>query len=43
VDGLQTAGTHDAKLDLGKFSSGMYLCTLQAGDYRQTRKLMYVK
>ncbi len=43
VDGVQTAGRHDARLDMTKFTSGIYLCTFQAGEYRQTRKLMYVK
>jgi len=43
VDGIQTAGTHEVRLNMEGYVSGMYLCTLQAGEYRQTRKLMYVK
>ena len=43
VDGIQTAGTHDARLNMEGSASGMYLCTLQAGEYRQTRKLMFVR
>ncbi len=43
VDGFQEVGTYEVRLDMSGFSSGMYLYTLVAGDYRQTRKLMYVK
>jgi hypothetical protein len=43
VDGFQQVGTYEVRLDMSGFASGMYLYTLVAGDYRQTRKLMYVK
>lgn len=43
VDGIQLAGVYEVRLDMHRYSSGMYLCVFQGGDYRQTRKLMYVK
>jgi hypothetical protein len=43
VDAFQSAGTYDVALDLQGFAAGMYLYVLQAGDYRQTRKLMFIK
>jgi len=43
VDGFEVGGSHKVTLDMKGFASGMYLCTLQAGDYKQTRKLLYVK
>jgi hypothetical protein len=43
VDGFQEAGVYDVRLDMSRFASGMYLCMFRAGEYKQTRKIMYVK
>ena len=43
VDGFQARGRHEAVLDLHGHASGVYLVTLIAGEYIQTRKVMMVK
>jgi hypothetical protein len=37
------AGRHSVKWDASKFSSGMYLCRIQVGNFVQTRKLIFMK
>ena len=43
VDEFKKIGTYDVRLDLTGYATGMYLCTLQAESFRQTRKLLYIK
>jgi len=48
VNGLQNAGYHslrwDAKNNIGEaVSAGMYIYTIQAGDYRATKKMVLLK
>ncbi len=43
VEGRLPAGKHEVVLDAGPFSSGVYFCRLQAGEFSQTRRLMLVK
>jgi len=38
-EGVQEAGIHVATFDGSRFSSGVHFCTLQAGNFRETRKL----
>ncbi len=42
-DGYQFAGSHEVRFDAGNLSSGMYVCTLQAGDKKVARKLTLIK
>ncbi len=42
-DGYQSAGSHEVRFDAGNLSSGMYVCTLQAGDKKVARKLTLIK
>ena len=44
----QSAGYHmirwDAKNDMGEgVATGMYIYTIQAGDYRSTKKMVFLK
>lgn len=43
VDGLQSAGEHEAIFDAAGLPSGLYLATLSAGGRSQTRKLTLLK
>ena len=43
VNEHQSAGTHSARFDAAGLPSGIYLCTLEAGAYRETRKLLFLK
>jgi hypothetical protein len=37
------AGYHETKLDASQLSGGVYLYRMKAGDYIETRKLLYLK
>lgn len=39
----QSAGTYQVEWDAGRFSSGIYLCSLQAGTFTQQLKMLLVK
>lgn len=41
VDGRENAGIHDIKWNANGMSSGVYFCRLQAGQYIETRKIMF--
>lgn len=43
VNGLMQAGTHVAKFNASSLPSGMYIYTIQAGGYRESRKLTVLK
>lgn len=43
VDEEQQAGNHEATWDASDLASGVYLYRLSAGDFVQTRKMMFVK
>ncbi len=43
VDGLQTAGSHSVTFNAANMPSGVYLCSLQAGTYHDTKKLLLLK
>jgi hypothetical protein len=37
------AGKHEFRFDGSKLASGTYFCELQAGNFRQIRKMLLVK
>ncbi|MBD3402938.1 T9SS type A sorting domain-containing protein, partial [candidate division GN15 bacterium] len=43
IDGRMDAGTHTVTWDATELSSGIYLYRLQAGEYRESRKMMLLK
>jgi len=43
VDEVQSAGYYEVTFDAGRLASGVYLYRLQAGDYVETKKLMFLK
>jgi len=43
VNGMKNAGIHQATFDASKLPSGVYVYTLRAGTYTQTRKLVLMK
>ena len=43
VDERQTAGDHRVTLDASRLASGVYFYRLEAGTYRETRKLLLLK
>jgi hypothetical protein len=43
VDNRLSAGTHTVSFDGSRFSSGMYFCTLKAGEFSETNKMLLVK
>ena len=43
VSAYQEAGTYKVKWDAGHFSSGIYLVQFQAGDYKQSQKIVLMK
>lgn len=48
VDEMVQAGTHQLLWDArnlaeGQISSGIYICRMEAGDFRQSQKVMYVR
>jgi hypothetical protein len=42
-DGYQLAGSYEVRFDAANLSSGMYICTLQAGGKKVARKLTLIK
>ncbi|MCU7511512.1 MAG: T9SS type A sorting domain-containing protein, partial [Ignavibacteria bacterium] len=43
VNGLKQAGTHSAGFNASSLPSGMYIYTIQAGGYRESKKLTVLK
>jgi hypothetical protein len=43
VDENLAAGVHTAEWDAGGISSGVYLYRLQAGEYVETKKLLFLR
>ncbi len=43
VNEEKSAGNYKVKFNAGKFSSGLYLCRLQAGNFSETKKLILLK
>ncbi len=43
VNGTQEAGKHDVKFDASKLSSGLYIYTLNAGNFTSSKKMMLLK
>ena len=43
VNEQKSAGIHKVKFDAGKLSSGMYIYTIQSGNFSQTRKMILMK
>jgi hypothetical protein len=43
VNEHQTPGTYEVRFDATGLASGMYLCTLKAGGFSQTRAMMLLK
>ncbi len=43
VDGKQKAGYKVARWDASSFSSGIYFCRLEAGDFTETRKMVLMR
>ncbi len=43
VDQRQSAGTHAVRFEAGNLPSGVYVCSLAAGNYRETRKILLMK
>ena len=43
VNDIKNAGSHETKFDGSKLPSGMYVYTLRAGNYTQTKKLVLLK
>ncbi|HMQ78183.1 MAG TPA: FG-GAP-like repeat-containing protein [Ignavibacteria bacterium] len=43
VNEIKQAGTYTANFDASKYSSGIYFYTFEAGNYRQTKKMLLVK
>lgn len=43
VNDQQPAGIHTVNFDASKQSSGVYLYTIQAGDFRQVKKMLLIK
>jgi hypothetical protein len=43
VDGNEEAGRHELKFDGAHLASGMYFCTLRAGAFMETRKLLILR
>jgi len=37
------AGSHEMKWDASRFSSGIYICRLEAGNYTKSIKLLLMK
>lgn len=42
-EGYQISGSHEVRFNASDLSSGMYICTLQAGDKKVARKLTLIK
>ena len=43
VDGFKQAGTYIVTFDASQYSTGIYFYTLEAGGFRQTKKMLLVK
>ena len=43
VDGMQQAGSHEVRFHAENFSSGVYLCRMNAGEFTATTKLVLAK
>lgn len=43
IDQKQVAGSHEVTFDASKLTSGIYFFTLEAGDFKQTKKMMLLK
>jgi hypothetical protein len=43
VDANQDAGWHQVNLDASRLATGVYFYRIEAGDFRQTRKMMLMK
>jgi hypothetical protein len=43
ADGLMNAGVHSMTFDASNISSGVYICSLQAGNYSAAKKRLLVK
>ena len=43
VDGVSPAGSYQAVFDGSELSSGVYFARMEAGDFRQTRKMLLLK
>ncbi len=43
IDRFETAGEHSFTYDAANMPSGAYFCTLKAGDYTETKKMVLVK
>jgi hypothetical protein len=43
VDGFKQAGTHIVTFDASQYATGIYFYTLEAGSFRQTKKMLLVK
>lgn len=43
VDEVRQSGRHDVTFDASRLSSGTYIYRIHAGDFIQTRKMLYVK
>jgi hypothetical protein len=43
VDGRQSAGQHAVTLDAHAWNSGVYICRMESGSFRESRKLVLVK
>ena len=42
-DSFQEPGEHTAVLDATTLPNGIYLCTLEAGDYKLTKRIVIIK
>jgi hypothetical protein len=43
VDGFKQAGVYTVTFDASKYATGLYFYTIEAGDFRQTKKMLLVK
>ena len=43
MDGFLSAGYYNAEIDGTKLMSGVYFYTLNAGNFKETRKMLLVK
>ncbi len=43
INGYQTAGTHDLKIDGSNFSSGMYFYSVESNEFKETKKMVLLK
>jgi hypothetical protein len=43
VNEFKSAGTHEIKFDGSKYASGLYFYSIEAGNYRETKKMVLIK